>query len=207
MQTNTNGQSLGNCSLDEIVFRVALAYEKLYRKNPPEPKGLDNSQKSEIMSRTGIGYFQTREGLFLLYIRLAPYTLKVNDEHFLFEGVPIGGQFRIREKSIAFTGPPRVLKPDHYHHPSVYVDNTIDCSTEDRWRNPPLEIRWNDWYNATQQNTIFKIAKWLEEGRIALQDYDSRTRPVHLLNRNNFPSEYRTPKELAGSGVRSIANS
>ncbi|MBU0629175.1 MAG: hypothetical protein KKC75_08360 [Nanoarchaeota archaeon] len=190
-------------SIDEIVFRVAVEYENLNRRKPStvDWRATPLSQRPARIAKTGISYVIRNEKEFLLYLLLTPYTIQVDGDHYLFGSIPVGGKFRTNGKSLMFTGSPKVLRAEHYHHPLVYADNTIDFSCSDRWSR--ADVRWGCWYDLTKEDTAHKIAVWLEIGRKALQNgyLKGIVIPVHLLSRDNFPSEYRTYEGAIKSGV------
>lgn len=201
------GRLSSSLSIDDLVFRVAVEYKNLYRRSFSELDidKMSSTQREAITTKTGISYAERDNNRLILYIRLAPYIIKVDEEHYLFNEVPIGGMFNIKENLIAFTGSPKILAKEDYHHPRVYAGNIIDFGSENRWNR--LDILWGHWYDTTRDGAVYRIAKWLDEGRIALQEgCFGGINQVHLLNIDNFKSEYRTPKEAVRSNAEIIAN-
>ncbi len=202
-------------TIDDIVFNVALAYENLNRGKFSKLNGTNyhSLKRQNTIAKTGINYSKRTDTDIVLYIKLAPYIIKVMKEHYLFEGVKVGRNFCLNGNLIAFTGPPMVLRNSYYNHPFVFnsPQNKI-CFGGDgrggRWGREDLDIYWNNWYdttNTTKTGAPFKIAKWLEEGRFVIQEgyFGSHTK-VHSLSRINFSSEYKTPTEALISRVEII---
>lgn len=196
-------------SIDDLVFTIALEYSNLYKGENSRLKAINftsSTKRNAVIAKTGIGYVKRSDKEVTIYLVVDNYIMRARGEHYQFDGIPIGRNFMIREHFIAFTGPPRVLMKQHYNHPFVYKDNEI-CyrAVSERWKR--LDIKWNHWYNATDENTQFKIAKWLEQGKLALQrGYFGGVSPVHELDAGNFKSEYRTTSEAIRTGLNIIEN-
>ena len=201
-------KSLLSPSIDEVVSRVAVEYENLDRSitSKLNPQTVSPVKKQGIAARKGIGFHKENEHEVIIYLVLNPYIIKLGEEYYFFDGIPLGRDFLLKNGSIAFKGPPRVLRMKHYNHPFVFSDNGIcfgDSETYTRWiMRTDLDIHWMRWYPTTSKCTIKKIAKWLEEGRFVMQEgYFGDWTKVHNLDRHNFPSEYRTARDALSSGV------
>lgn len=192
-------------SIDEIVFRVAVEYENLYRGGKLGYRTASSMKRQWIMSRTLVGHLKKSPREVVIYIAVAPHIFKRNGEHYFFEGVPIGKEFRLNRDQISFSGKPQVYKKEHYNHPFVLSSNELCDDHDGRWSKPPLSIQWGLWYDVNQRETICKIANWLEAGRKLLQNgYFGAVHPVHPLNRENFSSEYTPSTEALRKGVKII---
>ena len=193
-------------TIDEIVFNVAVEYGNLYRGMKLDHKEVSPIKRAGIIGKTGIGYaLKKNSEEYFIYLVVEPYILQVGEEYYFFEEIPLGRNFHLNRNLIAFTGAPKVLKRDHYNHPFVHSDNEICYYGNDRWSKDPLNIEFGHWYDTTERSTWFKIARWLAEGRNALQHgYFGMTTPFHPLDRNTFSSEYRSRDEALRSGVKII---
>lgn len=194
-------------NIDDLVFRIALEYENFSRGETSKLKIanlVSHAKRNAIIAKTGISCVKRSDDELVIYLVVNHYILKAMGEYYQFEGMPIGRNFGLNGHLVAFTGPPQVLMKQHYNHPFVYSDNEI-CYRKESKRWERLGIRWNYWYDTTDETTPFKIAKWLEQGRLSLQrGYFGDVSPVHELGTENFRSEYRAPNEAIKSGLRIV---
>ena len=196
-------------TIDEIVFKVALEYENLYRgpRSKLNTGNISSTKRDAIVAKSGIGYQKRSSSDYVIYIILESYILKKHGDHYMFGGIPLGRNFQLKGNIITFTGAPKILKKDTYNHPFVHDSNEICYNGGSRWRRTDIDIDWNQGYDANQKSTIHKIAKWLEQGKLSLQKgYFGSVTPVSSLGRGSFSSEYKTPVEAVRCGVKIIEN-
>lgn len=160
-------RSLFYPNIDDIVFRVALEYENLYLGQNLKldirnfSSTLSTTKRRAILAKNGISYLKKDSSDYIIYL-----IIRSNKTDY-YEGIMAGRNFRLKGDLIAFTGPPMRLRYKNHKNPSIYSSEEVCYNSSGRWER--LNIRWNYWYNSTNQDTTFKIARWLEQGKLVLQ--------------------------------------
>lgn len=151
--------------IDDIVFRVALEYENLYKGQDSklDVRKFSPIKRNAILAKNGIGYLKRDSSEYVIYLLIIRQSTPSNGDG----GVMAGRNFRLKEGRIAFTGPPMRLQYKHYKTPSVYSSEEVCYRSDGRWER--IGIRWNYWYDITDETTPFKIAKWLEQGKLIIR--------------------------------------